>query len=307
MPLIHLEWRRFPGFLELREELRNRPCIYLQTDPEERVLRVGESDDLWNRYRGGTAYAIEAAMHRSGNLLFAALAPADQAERRCLEATLIYDLQPRYNNQHIGAPPARRVESLHEGAVPRTLGAGAMEKILYFAYGSNMLSRRLRARDRAPSAAAAGTGFVACRRLVFDKVSTDGSGKCDAELTLSPTDRVYGVLYEIDRAEKRNLDRAEGLGAGYREEPVTVVIGSTTRETTTYIAVAKEPALRPYHWYKALVVAGAIEHGLPEAYVEWLRTCESQADPNARRRSENELVLFGAEPMAAVDAAERRG
>ena len=305
MPPIHLEWRRFPGFLELRGGFRNRPCIYLQTDPEERILRVGESDDLWNRYRGGTAYAVEAAMHRSGNLLFAAVAPADQAERRCLEATLIYDLQPGYNNQHIGTPPARRGEYLHEGEIPRTLRASAVNKILYFAYGANMLSHRLRARDRAPSATAAGTGFVAGRRLTFDKVSTDGSGKCDAELASSPTDRVYGVLYEIDPAEKRNLDRAEGLGAGYREEPVRMVTASGTRDAITYIAMAKEPALRPYHWYKALVVAGAVEHGLPVAYVEWLRTCESQADPNARRRAENELVLFGVEPQAA--AVEPRG
>jgi gamma-glutamylcyclotransferase len=304
---MHLEWRRFPGFLELREELRNRPCIYLQTDPEERVLRVGESDDLWNRYRGGTAYAVEAAMHGSGNLLFAALAPADQAEWRDLEATLIYDLQPRYNNQHIGAPPARRLEYLHEGEVPRTLRATSMNKILYFAYGSNMLSRRLLAPDRAPSAIAVGTGFVAGRRLTFDKVSTDGSGKCDAERTSSPTDRVYGVLYEIDPVEKPSLDRAEGLGAGYREEPVTVVAGSDTRDATTYVAMAKEPALTPYHWYKALVVAGAVEHGLPAVYVEWLRTCASQPDPNARRRAENEAVLFSAEPQAPADDTERRG
>lgn len=182
-----------------------------------------------------------------------------------------------------------------------------MNKILYFAYGSNMLSRRLRARSRTPSATTVGIGFVAGRRLTFDKVSTDGSGKCDAELTSTPTDKVYGVLYEIDPAEKPSLDRVEGLGAGYREEPVTVVTGSGTRDAITYVATAKEPALRPYDWYKALVVAGAVEHELAAAYVEWLRTCESQPDPNARRRAENELVLFGAEPQAATDAAERRG
>ncbi len=307
MPPIHLEWRRFPGFLALREESRNRSCIYLQTDPEERVLRVGESDDLWNRYRGGTAYAVEAAMHGSGNSLFATPAPVDQAERRCLEATLIYDLQPRYNHQHMGAAPAQRVEYLHESEGPRTLRAGVMNTVLYFAYGSNMLSRRLRARDRTPSATAVGTGFVAGRRLAFDKVSTDGSGKCDAEPTSRPTDRVYGVLYEIDPAEDPSLDRAEGLGAGYREEPVTIATGSGTRNATTYAATAKEPALRPYHWYKALVIAGAVEHGLPTAYVEWLRTCQSQPDPNERRRAENEQVLFGAEPQAPADAAERRG
>lgn len=307
MQSMNLEWRRFRSFLELRQEFRARPCIYLQTDPEERVLRVGESDDLWNRYRGGTAYAVEAAMHESGNLLFASLAPPGQAERRCLEATLIYDLQPRYNNQHMGAPPPQRMEYIHAGAVPRTLQASIMSKVLYFAYGSNMFSRRLQARERTPSAIVVGTGFVAGRRLTFDKVSTDGSGKCDAERTCCLTDRVYGVLYEIDPAEKPSLDRAEGLETGYHEEPVIVVTGSGTRDAITYIATAKEPALRPYHWYKALVVAGAVEQGLPAAYVDWLRTCTSQPDPNATRRAQNELVLFGAEAQASADDAERRG
>lgn len=293
MAPLPLDWRRFSGFLQLRGEFRDRPCIYLQTDPQEHILRVGESDDLWNRYRGGTSYAVEAAIHGSGNLLFAALAPADQAERRCLEATLIYDLQPRYNNQHMGAPPVPRVEYVHQGDVPKTLRRGAVNKVLYFAYGSNMLSRRLRSRDRAPSAAAVGIGFVIGHRLAFDKVSADGSGKCDMEATSIPTDRVYGVLYEIDPAEKPNLDRAEGLGAGYREEPVPVATASGTRDATTYIATSKNPALRPYHWYKALVVAGAVEHGLPAAYIEWSRTFDSKVDPDARRRAENELVLFG--------------
>ena len=53
-----------------------------------------------------------------------------------------------------------------------------------------------------------------------------------------------------------------------------------------------EPALRPYDWYKALVVAGAIEHSLPPAYVEWIRTFHSQPDPNVMRRAKNERLLF---------------
>ena len=72
----------------------------------------------------------------------------------------------------------------------------ALPKILYFAYGSNMLSRRLRAPNRTPSAVAVGTGFVSGRRLTFDKVSTDGSAKCDIEVTTNPNDWAYGVLFE---------------------------------------------------------------------------------------------------------------
>lgn len=121
MEPIRLKWRRFESFLDLRQEFRAQPCVYLQTDPQENVLRVGESEDLWNRYLGGTAYAVEAAMHGSGNLFFAASAPTDQAERRRLEATLIYDLKPLYNNQHKDFPPIRPVEYIHDGDVPKPL------------------------------------------------------------------------------------------------------------------------------------------------------------------------------------------
>ena len=164
-------------------------------------------------------------------------------------------------------------------------------KLLYFAYGSNMLSRRLLA--RVPSAIAVGVGYTSGRRLTFDKVSTDGSGKCDIEPTPSQTDRVYGVLFEIPLAEKAGLDDAEGLGKGYREERVDVVTSCATRQALAYVATAKAPALRPYHWYKALVVAGATEHRLPDPYVEWLRTIECKQDPKLTRRTENEALLFG--------------
>lgn len=110
-----------PGSWRLRAAFRGKPCLYLQTDPQECVLRVGESDDPWNRYRGGSAYALEAAIHGSGNLFFAAAAPGNTSERRVLEATMIYDLQPQYNNQHRDSPPLQRVEYLHEGEVPRSL------------------------------------------------------------------------------------------------------------------------------------------------------------------------------------------
>jgi len=104
-------------------------------------------------------------------------------------------------------------------------------KFLYFAYGSNMLTRRLR--NRTPSAVAIGTGFVEGHRLTFDKVSTDGSGKCNIAPTNDPADRVYGVLFSIEIREAPNLDEAEGLGRGYRKSSVQVV-----RPTGVQVAVA---------------------------------------------------------------------
>ena len=165
-------------------------------------------------------------------------------------------------------------------------------KITCFAYGSNMLSARMRHPDRVPSARPVGVGYVTGHRLTFDKVSRkDGSGKCDAEQTGSVADRVYGVLYSVDKSEKARLDIAEGLNAGYEERSVNVVTVRGEKRAVMYCATSKDPSLKPYHWYKALVLAGAVEHGLPFAYVELLRTVESVQDQDAVRRAEHERLL----------------
>ena len=99
----------------------------------------------------------------------------------------------------------------------------AHETFHYFAYGSNMLTRRLKSRKRAPSAVSIGSGYIAGRRLTFDKRSRDGSGKCDAEETGNATDRVYGVIFELSFSDKCDLNRAEGRGKGYELEIVEVI------------------------------------------------------------------------------------
>lgn len=76
MSTFELHWQRFADFAEARKAFRGRCYIYMQTDPQENALRVGESDDLWKRYFGGTAYALAAVMHGSRNLFFVASAPA---------------------------------------------------------------------------------------------------------------------------------------------------------------------------------------------------------------------------------------
>jgi cation transport regulator ChaC len=161
----------------------------------------------------------------------------------------------------------------------------------YFAYGSNMFGRRLAART--PSAVRIATALVEGRRLTFDKVSTDGSGKCDIEATGNPADRVYGVVFRIATAEGRRLDEAESLGHGYRKDEIMVVTSEGTLAAMTYIATEKDPKRRPYDWYKAFVVQGAAENALPAAYIELIRTVPSQTDPNTARRAMNEALLAG--------------
>lgn len=170
------------------------------------------------------------------------------------------------------------------------------DRFLYFAYGSNMLTRRLRDAKRAPSAIAEGTGYVPGYRLTFDKVSTgkqQSSGKCDMEATGDGTDRVYGILFSISKADEKSLDREEGLDRGYRKDTIAVITDMGTKRAVVYIATQKDPGSRPYHWYKEFVVRGAEEHGLPDDYIERIRAVQSQADPDAKRRAKNEAILAG--------------
>ena len=96
-----------------------------------------------------------------------------------------------------------------------------MSTILYFAYGSNMSTPRLR--YRVPGCQFAFVARLPNYKLCFHKRSKDGSAKCNAFRTAEPTDVVIGAVYEIPTNEKPALDRAEGLGAGYHEEIVPVL------------------------------------------------------------------------------------
>jgi gamma-glutamylcyclotransferase (GGCT)/AIG2-like uncharacterized protein YtfP len=121
--------------------------------------------------------------------------------------------------------------------------------MLYFAYGSNMSSRRLCAENRVPSARRLCLATLPEHRLTFHKKSNDGSAKCDAYFTGDKADYVIGVLFEISQSEKRNLDRAEGLGYGYREEKITVMTDSGEQNAVAYFATDIDSSLKPYDWY----------------------------------------------------------
>lgn len=162
---------------------------------------------------------------------------------------------------------------------------------VYFAYGSNMSSRRLRART--PSAQPLGTGSVAGHRLAWHKAGADGSAKCDMFETGSPDDCVWGVLYEIEEAERFFLDQAEGLGHAYEFKIIEVQSERGVVQAGAYYATDVADSLQPFDWYLAYVVGGADEHGLPTAYRDALRVIAALEDPDAERRQVNFLRLGG--------------
>lgn len=168
-----------------------------------------------------------------------------------------------------------------------------MDSFLYFAYGSNMLTKRLTAPDRAPSAVPVAAGYVERHRLTFDKISRQRpgiSGKCDMEHTGDLADRVYGVVFKISAAHAAALDEAEGAGRGYKKTECDVATDDGFYRAKVYIATDKDRNLRPFHWYKGHVVRGALEHNLPADYIAKLNAVESWADPDEDRAKKEEAI-----------------
>jgi gamma-glutamylcyclotransferase (GGCT)/AIG2-like uncharacterized protein YtfP len=90
--------------------------------------------------------------------------------------------------------------------------------MLYFAYGSNMPAVRLI--KRIPSARFFHAGSLQGYGLRFHKISTDGSGKCDAFHTGEETDSIWGAIYKVTPEEKKILDEYE---PGYKTKEIEVV------------------------------------------------------------------------------------
>ena len=163
------------------------------------------------------------------------------------------------------------------------------DRILYFAYGSNMFSRRLAARLGEVEVLTVGT--VAGYRLTFDKLSKDTSGKCDIEVSGNTSDLVYGVVYSFPIHRLPVLDEHEGAGEGYRRDRFYVSTPRGDMRTEVYRAMSKRPGLKPFDWYLKLVHAGAVEHGFPEEYIRRLAETPSRPDPDRERFQEHMSLI----------------
>ena len=124
---------------------------------------------------------------------------------------------------------------------------------------------RFRVRSARPIGVAKLEGF----QLQWNKRSKDGSGKCGILAASNSGATVIGVIFQIDPSEKKLLDRAEGVGAGYFELPIAPTMNEAEVAAFTYIPdqAFRKDGLAVYGWYKDFVIAGAREHCLPENYI----------------------------------------
>lgn len=147
--------------------------------------------------------------------------------------------------------------------------------------------------DRVPSAKKVDVGILEKHELKFHKISKkDGSAKCDACETGNPEHKLYGVVFHILEKEKPELDKKEGLGYGYEQKDVKILLNNgAVIEAFTYYATSINSELKPLDWYKEHVLHGARENGLPIEYIRSIEVIEHVEDSDTERR-DNELSIY---------------
>ena len=111
------------------------------------------------------------------------------------------------------------------------------------------------------------------------------------------------MVFTIEHHEFAILDQVED---GYRREDHFGVRMAGTGEhlgVSTYIALdeKKDPELKPFDWYLALSIAGALEHKLPEAVIATFTNTAYWTDPDTSRQSDALCILRA----AGIDSIEQ--
>ena len=154
-------------------------------------------------------------------------------------------------------------------------------RVLYFAYGSNLLPTRLQ--RRCPGARIKTLACARGYRVAFDKLSEDTSGKANLVRSGS-TAAAFGVVYEIPSAEVDALDTVEGSGYARQEGFAVSCMASGKRlRTMTYMAQQNVPGLLPFDWYLALVLGGLRVHAADADYALAFESAEFVTDPELSR------------------------
>lgn len=152
----------------------------------------------------------------------------------------------------------------------------ADEKSMYFAYGSNLLTDQMK--NRSSKYRSVGTAILMDYRLKFGIPGTIFSGAV-ANVVEEVGSSVYGVLYEVDALTIEKMDFFEGVEQGeYIREKVTVILCDSKQPVDAWVYLSKVKSTvieKPSRIYLDRLVAGAIEHDLPENYISKLKKFES--------------------------------
>lgn len=149
--------------------------------------------------------------------------------------------------------------------------------IPYFAYGSNLRGAHMR--RLCPDHVFVGAARLGDHRLAFTLPDEEWEGGV-ADLLPSPGTVVWGALYRISAADLAALDRYEGFDPGRpdggnaylrREVAVTSADGAVHRNVWCYFVDRPRGHVPPSPAYRAALLEGAVERGLPPEHIGAMR------------------------------------
>lgn len=149
--------------------------------------------------------------------------------------------------------------------------------MLYFAYGSNMDEQRLKASNRCPNARFIFNAALPGYRLTFTRGADSATSAADA--VPDPGSSVWGVVYDITDADRRQLDDLEGVAIrAYRPKEVLVhPHGDIEQRVMVLTYGASEPPDIPQPPSRECLdylLRGARRWGLPAHYIAQLEQIE---------------------------------
>ncbi|XP_038208344.1 gamma-glutamylcyclotransferase-like isoform X2 [Zerene cesonia] len=158
--------------------------------------------------------------------------------------------------------------------------APVKDTFLYFAYGSNLLKRRIHINN--PSAEFLGVGRLDNHQLDFIKYSDHWRG---SSATIVPIQNAYvwGAVWRIQNKDMPALDRQEGVDTNwYFPKTVDIeTLDGTIVQCRTYQQTINPPLRkededipnerRPSITYLDCIIKGAIECNLPKEYLVKLK------------------------------------
>jgi gamma-glutamylcyclotransferase len=136
---------------------------------------------------------------------------------------------------------------------------------LLFAYGSNVAASEMEA--WCPEARFVGVARLPGHRLALLRRSIRWGGGA-VDILQAAGEEVWGVLYELPDSALDGLDAKEGEGWAYRRTEVEVEHDGRRVAAEAYKVIETESEEVPATpEYRALLLRGARERGLPEEYV----------------------------------------
>lgn len=169
---------------------------------------------------------------------------------------------------------------------------------LFFAYGSNMNPEQILSRCFKPEACA--VARLADYGLSFYGASRRWDGG-EATVTPQPGEEVWGVVYKLTHPDSERLDswqdvRLDGTGAYFHYPTEVVDAEGNSYPVLIYKRFLSGESNPPSEEFMATVIAGAVHHGLPTAYVEKLKgiNCVTASFPAPRIFEHEQSTTFGA-------------